>query len=59
VAPAGDDAAFAAAVRRLLADECLRARLGRSARAYVRTHHGPGAARRALDRAFRAAGLEP
>ncbi|MEP7207247.1 MAG: glycosyltransferase family 4 protein [Casimicrobiaceae bacterium] len=52
--PAGDAAAFAEAVARLLADPALRARMGRAARAYVRTYHDIAAAAEELDRVLAA-----
>ena len=57
--PPGDDAAFAAAVARLLDEPRLRADLGRRARAYVVRRHGPAAAGRAVARALRIAGVAP
>ncbi|MEX2649251.1 MAG: glycosyltransferase family 4 protein [Alphaproteobacteria bacterium] len=56
---AQDDAAFAGAVRRLLDEPALRTSLGARARAWVAGRHGPARAARALERAFRIAGLAP
>ncbi len=50
--PAGDDGAFAAAVRQLLDDRRLRAGLGAAAAATVEERHGLAAASATLERAL-------
>ncbi len=53
---AGDDTAFAAAVRRVLIDARLRARLGTAASRTVAARHGMAAASATLERALAIAG---
>ncbi len=53
---AGDDHAFAAAVRRLLADQALRSRLASGAAAAVAENHSMAAATATLERALARAG---
>ena len=53
LAPVGDAAAFAAAVRRLVTDGELRGRMGDAAFAYVRQHHDLPRAAARLDAMLR------